>query len=319
MTRYLDTFFRHPLLYIGLFAAVLAGAVVSADRAMARTVPYTAEATFAANLDPTRGRDLGVRPPSEQYAELLGELMTADTFVINALLKGTSLAAQVTDETTAAAVARSVRENWRQQAAGPNTVRVSYSCHDPAVCAEVVNAVLAQYQDEISGTGERLSGAVISFYREQLALTEQRLRTLPPNDPSRDQVRATYEALLSRITDIELTHQLDEQVRRASFRVIAPATPPTERSSGLRAALMMLVAGGGAAVLLAVGLVMVMTWFDTAIRSPEQLAQQTGLPVALTLPHARRRRSAARDQRPAVAPAPVSIAASTRDAESRRA
>ncbi len=320
MTRYLDTFFRHPWLYLGLAALILAGAVLAAQRAMAQVAPFTAEAVFAANLDPTRGRDIGARPPSEQYAELLGELMATDTFLVSALLRHTRLADEMTTEAAAAAMAKQVRAGWRHAAAGPNTVRAAYSCDDAALCAEVVNAVLDQYQEEIANTGARTTGTVMTFYREQLALAEQRLRTLAPTDPARDQARATYDALLARIADAELGRQLDEQTRRASFRVIAPATPPLERAGTTRAALLPLVAGAGAATALVIALVMVMTWADGAVRSPEQVVDATGLPVALVAAHARRRRVRRPHATPASYPAVVTSVHvnPAYDSESRR-
>src|SRR5687767_1487324 len=133
MRRYLEAFCRHPWLYILPLVLALGGSALLANRAMRNAIPYTAEATVAVNLDPSRARPLGEQPPSQLYTELLGELMETDNFVSDSL-KQTSLPADLAALGAEYRVAETVRARWHQAAVGPNTMWVSYRCPEPQAC-----------------------------------------------------------------------------------------------------------------------------------------------------------------------------------------
>ena len=54
MRRYLQTFFRHPWLYLLPMALVLLVAALSTYKQVLNAAPYSLDATIAVNLDPAR-------------------------------------------------------------------------------------------------------------------------------------------------------------------------------------------------------------------------------------------------------------------------
>jgi hypothetical protein len=285
--RYLDTCFRHPLLYLLPATLVLAIAVVSARRAVRHTLPYSAAATVAVNLDPTRARPLGERPLSEQHASLLGELMETDGFVIGAI-KRTGLADRLTGGEEDEVVAHEVRRNWSQRAAGPNTVRVRYRCAEPALCPEVVTAILAAYRDEVFANRVLGPRSTVEFYEQQAQTAEQRLRSLPATDPAAASAREIYEELLVKLAGARLDADTAMRDAQSGFRVIAPPKLPAAPGVPIRAALLPLLLGGMMAATIFAGSVVLATWMDTTLRAPDDVLDRLGMKTVAVVPHARR-------------------------------
>ena len=162
MRRYVETFERSPWLFaIPLVVLTVVGLLLAA-RAAAGVEPFRAKAMLAVNLDPNKTRPPGELPPSDHHAEFLGELMQSDTFVA-AALERTALHADPAQREISPAQLREVRRNWQHRAVGPNTIEVSYRCSEPGLCAEVVAAVLAAYQDEVVAARVAAKKAAVDY------------------------------------------------------------------------------------------------------------------------------------------------------------
>lgn len=290
MRRYLDTFLRHPWLYLAPAALVLAIALSLALQALRAEPRYTSTATVAVNLDPSRPRPVGDRPPAEHYSELLGELIETDSFIL-AALRATSLGQTLDNGAADPALAKEVRDGWRQFTAGPNTFRVSYRCADPAYCAEVIAAVLAQFREDTTTAALAGRRIAVDFYERQVRAAEERLRALPATDPAREPARETYETLLTRLSDVRLEETLDQQARQNEFRILTPPQAAETADRPLGEALLPLILGGLMALLLTVAVIVLATWLDTTIRSPEDVYERLGVTTIAVVPHGYRPRS----------------------------
>lgn len=285
MRRYLDTFFRHPLLFLLPPLVVLAATVVLTRRAIEGAPGYTAEATLAVNLDPTRSRGLGDRPPSEQNAELLGELMGTDSFIL-AALRRTSLARP--DSASDYGLAKDVRRHWKQRAAGPNTIRVAYSCDEPERCAEVVAAVLAEFTEQARVAALAGRVAAVELYQQQLDSINRQLRETPATDPARDSVRKALEEINGKLIEARVDLAREQQTREAEVRVLSPPRVPEGKTGVLRVVALPIMAGVVLVALLFLGPLLLATWTDSTLRTPDDALARLGLRTVAVVPHDRR-------------------------------
>jgi len=293
MRRYLETFFRSPWLFLlPLGVLLLAGAALSARAATAQRL-YTSEAIFGVNLDPTQQKPTGERPGAQHHAELLGELIESDAFVIGALQR-TSLAEALTRSADEHARAEHLRRSWRHTAAGTNTVHVSYRCTDAPLCAEVVAAVIGAYRDEVIGAQVSERKAAVDFFERQTQAADQRLRGLRETDAGYTQARDTYEALAARLTNARLEEGLARQARQSEFRLLSAPRVSSSPSRGLVAIILPLLGAFVLGVLLSAGLVAALTWLDRTPRSAADVRTRHGLPVVAVLPHRKAHRESAR-------------------------
>lgn len=289
MRRYAETFFQRPLLYLVPFLAIIVAASLIAARAVNTAPAYTATATVAVNLDPAKIRPLGERPASEHNAELLGELLRTDAFLEGALSR-TSLAAELATSDQAETLVRRVRANWRQSISGLNTIQVAYRCDIAEQCTEVVAAVLAAFRDEVVRAALVSVSANVAFYETQLKAAEQSLRSIPPSDPAWNGARVNYEAMLPELTRAKRDEALEGQKRREEFRVIAAPRSQSAPTARLMAGMLPLVAGGIAALVATAGLVVLGTWLDRTIRSPQDALERLNVRTIASIPRLKRQR-----------------------------
>lgn len=283
MRRYAETFFLRPRLYLLPLAVIVLASAAVAARAVAATPPYVAAATVAVNLDPLKERPVGERPPSEYTAELLGELLRTDGF-IEAALQRTSLAEKLADRGEAERLTTAVRANWRQRVGGTNTIQVSYRCDRATVCTEVMAAVLATFQDQVSASAVSTKTAAVTFYEAQIKNAEQALRTVPPSDPSWNGVRENYESLLPELIKARREEALEQQARRDDFKVIAPPTARTAAAARVVAGALPLGLGLLVGLAASVGLIVVATWLDATVRTPQDALERLGVRTIAAVP-----------------------------------
>jgi len=231
MRRYLETFFRHPWLYLLPLVLTLAASVMLASRAQRRAMPYTAEATIAANLDPTQPQPFGERPPAERHAGLLGELMETDDFILSALQQP-PLNLKLTSQPTDAAVAKEVRSGWQQMVVGQNTLKVAFSCSEAAFCTDVVTAILGTYRNTVEPPVWTGQPAANTFH----------------------------------------------------FRIIAPPRVRNTQPGVMREAALLLLVGGVLGLALVLAPVVLATWLDTTVHSPDDVLTQIGLMTVAVVP-----------------------------------
>lgn len=293
MRRYVETFFLHPVLFLLPLLVILAGAGFLAYRGARDATPYRAEATVVVDLDPSRSRPTGERPPAEQYAELLGELIGTDSFV-QASLQRTSLAASIADGGNTTRMINDVRAGWQHRVTGANTMAVSYACRDADLCGDTVAAVLAAFRDEVSATAVANRKAAVTFYEQQLRTAEQQLRNIQPSDPSWNGVRENYESILPKLTDARLEEALEQQRRQAEFRILSAPQVWDTPSSPVRAAVIPAIVGLVLGTILVAGMVVLATWLDTTVRSPEDALERLKLNTVAVVPRRSARRATIR-------------------------
>jgi hypothetical protein len=282
MKRYLEAFFRNPWLHVLPLAIMLAVLPLVVNRTLRSRIPYSSDAVVAVNLDPMKTTSVGERPPAEQYAGLLGELMDADPFVLNALKLTTpeEELANLPEPEQAAAL----RSRWKQAANGPNTLQVSFSCREPRFCADFIAAVLNNFRDQVSAARLAPKTAAVEFYQQQVQVAEDRVRNIPPTDPGRDAARQTYETMLTRLLDAGAEEAQAARSGRDDFKILAPPEVPAASDSPLRAVLLPIVLGLGVGVCLAAGSVALAAWRDTSLRSADEVTDRLGLPVVGIVP-----------------------------------
>lgn len=276
MKRYLRTFLRHPFLYLLPLILVMIGAAILARNALQDATPYTALATVAVNLDPTRQRSLAERPPAQQHAELLTELMRTDRFILDVVAR-ISLEPQLSDVASESQLAEILRTRWRQAAVGQNTMRVTMDCADPRFCTDFIGAVLSAFRDRIASAQLARRTATLEFYQQQAQTAEQRLASQLPTDPGYVPARTTYEELYGRLIDARLELTLATQGVTEGFQVIAPPHFQRGPRNSLITAGTPLALGGALGLLLVVSLVVIVTWTDSRLRTPTDSLEALGL------------------------------------------
>jgi uncharacterized protein involved in exopolysaccharide biosynthesis len=287
LKRYLRTFLRHPFLYLLPLILVMIGAAILAQNALRDATPYTALATVAVNLDPTRQRSLAERPPAQQHAELLAELMRTDRFIMDVVAR-ISLEPQLSDVASESQLAEILRTRWRQSAVGQNTLRATMDCADPRFCTDFIGAVLSAFRDRIASAQLARRTATLEFYQQQAQTAEQRLANLPPTDPGYVPARTTNEELYGRLVDARLEVTLATQGVADGFQIIAPPHFQRGPRSPLITAGTPLALGGALGLLVVVGLVVIMTWTDSRLRTPTDSMDALGLRTLAVVGNGRR-------------------------------
>ena len=311
MRRYFDTFRRHPWLYLLPLIVMLPAVAIAVNTAGRNLVPYTSEATVAVNLDPTRERPVGEQPLAQQYAELLGELMQTNGFLVTALQR-TSLAPALSgsqsDQARAVAelsdaspdplnlvpghvAARSasaltegditavVRSRWRQTAGGANTLNVTYRCREALFCTELQTAVLDAFREQVASARQGPKAAAVAFYRQQLQMAQDRLQAMPVTDAGRDAALQAYQSLLSRTVDASLDEALEARNSQDAFKILSPPHLVGEPVSPIRATLPLLAMGLVVGLALSISAVAIATWLEQRALSPADPRSQLDAPL----------------------------------------
>lgn len=276
MNRYVRTFWRHPLLYILPFLLIMGGALFLAQTLVQEATPYTALATVAVNLDPTRQRSLAERPPAQQHVELLAELMRTDRFVLDVISR-ISLEPQLAEVTNEAELVEILRSRWRQVAVGQNTLRVSVECAEQRFCTDFIGGVLNAFRERIASAQLARRNATLEFYQQQAQTAEQRLVNLPTTDPGYVPARTTYEALYGRLIDARLELTLATQGVIEGFQIIAPPHFQRGARSAVITAATPLAIGAALGLLVSFSLVVIATWMDSRLRTPDEASEALGL------------------------------------------
>ena len=124
---------------------------------------------------------------------------------------------------------------------------------------------------------ETLLGNVMSLRREGQDLNEKEIQYLNFQRENETN-QQLYDAVLKRMKETGLTGGLDTN----NVRVVDDARPPTSPIRPRRSRSLMLSAAIGA--ILALGIVVAIEYFDTSIKSPDDVERHLGLPVIAIVP-----------------------------------
>lgn len=142
--------------------------------------------------------------------------------------------------------------------------------------------------DQITIEQQRIAAEIAGVKRD-IAVYQQRIADTPAHQQEYDSLNrdysvldAEYNSLLNKRLAAQAAQSLEERGEGEHFRVIDPADLPRSAERPDKTA----IAIGGVAfsLLAAVGLAFGFHLIDTSFKQPEELAQELGLPVAVTIP-----------------------------------
>jgi len=240
MVRYLETFFRHRLLFIAPVVLIL---VVTGVIVVTQPVVYTAATRLWVDK-PALGSDEQTNPfvsPAAREAESLQELMNTRYFTVKAAHRGPLarslgsepvapsglhwLLSRVRGGDTSAHMPSAdqvdsmafdiLSHNSVIYAVGPQIIEVDFSYGDPKVAAATAQAVIDQFLEETLASDKARSQVVADFYSSQIRQTQQ---TLAAADLAVNQYLAAHPELRSvnAVPDAKLLQlqQADQQARQ---------------------------------------------------------------------------------------------------------
>ena len=195
---------------------------------------------------------------------------------------------------------------------GPQVVGISFDYPIPSVAATTAQAIVDQFTDELLGNRRTTAKAAVDFYTNQLqsqdavvatadaavthylqehpdqrvpgALADSQLTALRRTD---DLARNHYQDLLQKLDDARLEIAAASQPGAAGFRVVDTPTVPYRPKGFVKTAA--LAAGGGLmlGLLLALGMLVLLTAMDTSIHRSEEIPSDLSRRVAGTVPRLR--------------------------------
>ncbi len=310
MTRYLMTLYRGKWLYLLTLLIMLGGSVLGAYYLF--PPQYTATARIwvdgqANGQDASMGLTVAKR---EQDA--LEQLTGTDSFLTD-VLKPTPIGAQLNGQPRHdQEILKTVRKRLTIEALGPNTVVVSYDGRDPAVSHQIVKGTLDQFQAWITKTQADLITAQSQKYQQemqnQLDLYKKQkedaqkqvndfLLIYPnpfPTTPQYQQLQelkqsaeaaaGLYATVAARLASLNTNDALTNTYQAMSFRVLDAPVVPISASIPLKPVAeyiaLTVVASFG---LVAIAIIL-LTWRDKAVRTADDIASLSDLPVLATVP-----------------------------------
>lgn len=255
--------------------------------------------------------------PAQQQGDILYQLIQTDSFM-TAVVKETKASKALTgrpqeDRLLLAAV----REKMAYSVVGPNTVTIGFSGTDPLLCQQVVQGAIDQYRAWVLDSRLEQSTAELQyyekqldFYKDQMDEAKQRYEKFQAEHPNlkgngseylglelarlqRDyeSSRDLYATAQNKRDQVGLVENLSTQGRQTDFRILDKPTLPAEPAASLKAILKYLILGVGASFGLVVSAGILFTWMDRTVRTTDELAKLSDVPVLAVIPN---RRSGAR-------------------------
>lgn len=310
MTRYLMTLYRGKWFYFSALLIMLGGSAIGAYYLF--PPQYTAAARIwvdgqASDRDSSMGLTVAKR---EQDA--LEQLVNTDTFLA-AVLKPTPIGAQLNglphhDEK----IMEPVRDHLTFETVGSNTLVVSYDGRDPAVSQQIVQGTLTQFQSWISTTQADLTAAQsqqyqvemqqqLDLYKQQMVDAQKQVTDFLALNPdplpataeyqqfqalkqSADSAAGLYATIAARLAGLNTSGALSNTYQAMNFRILDAPTAPAVASVPLKQVAEYIVLALGASFGLVAAAIILLTWRDPTVRTVNDLAAVTDLPVLAVVP-----------------------------------
>lgn len=149
----------------------------------------------------------------------------------------------------------------------------------------ILRGQLREIDLEIAGFNDELNKvqAQIAWYQKKVEETPKREQELLSLNRDYANVSASYNSLLNRKLEAEIAVSMERKQKGEQFRIIDPAKYPERPiKPDIRKILLMALAlglglGGGMAFLIET--------FDTSYRTPEELEEESGIPVLVSIPY----------------------------------
>lgn len=330
MERYVETFFRFKWLF--LLVLIIVPALGIGYTFKERQVLYLSTGTVWAE----KPAYLSVssdwnqwNTPAENQVGNVQEFLQTDSFALD-VLKQTALRSNLATAQEQLKTLDNLRKRVNVAPVGVHLLAVSYADPQPVVAQQVVQAIIATFNQEVLATATGTDSVTLAFYQKKLddanvqaVNTIAALRTYldahpeiarstTPQNVSSLIANATFEAqhpelvrliqaqssaasqqqeLQKEVDQIQFNQSSQTVGTQQSFRTMDPPLAPTQPESTKRKmALQIGIATGAALGFVVVGLV-ILTLMDTTLRSPTVAASRLHLPIYASVPLLRERRS----------------------------
>ncbi len=280
LREYLSLFWHWAWLI--LLVAVLAS-VVAYYQSSQITPVYQASTTVLVNVAPASvTTDYSTLMLSEQLTTTYSQMMTK-TPILEEVVKTLGLNMPAGSLKSMISV---------QPVTDTQLIQVSVQSTDPGLAANVGNALVKVFADQVQSTQEgrfaqskqQLETQMADMDKQIQDLTQQSSLTTDPTakdsiETKITQYRSIYSNLLTSYEQIRLA----EAQTSSSVVQVEPATPPTEPISPnvLRNTLLAAVVG----VFLAAGAILAREFLDDRLKSPDDIIRSLGLPVLGVIGH----------------------------------
>ena len=310
--RYLGTFFRGRRIYIPLLLLLLAATAIGTYYLASTQYEATARIwvdrpALETVLDPNSPSGF-VTSPAQQQADKLAQLLQTDSFVAS-ILTNTTLAGQIQADPERDRVIKDTRRKLAVTPLGSNTVKITYTGSDPALCAQVVQSTIDQFRSRDLTARVEQSAIERQFYEKQLQIYQGQVDAAakrvedfqaqhPFPDPTSpqylelqglqrelDSARALLSTTQTKVEQANAANSLSDTSRQVEFQILDAPEVPTRPAATLARVAEYL----GLGLLASFGLIFVAvafaTWQDTTIRDGDDLQRLTSVPLLDAIPH----------------------------------
>ena len=314
VSRALQVFFRHPILYALPALAITTFGVYAgfskADQYRSVGTLSVSSETFLGLLSDVRSTTFGYETPASTTSRQFNELMQTDGFT-DRVAQGAGLEAELASGTTNLL---EVRRSVYASAAGDSLMNVVALSRSPAAAQQLADSAISTFRNWITNAEIGATDAAEAFYNDQLEtykaeldaandeLTAYLLEHPAPLDP-RD-VRDTAEQLeierlsnqLSRAqerfdTSLDKREAARQATRESSadidqrLQIVDPPGTPALPETGRKELAMSLMMYGMLGLLVSLGAVVLGTVIDRSVLSPADL-DGIGAPTLAVVPYA---------------------------------
>jgi len=309
--RYVATIYRRKWFYLSVIVLLL-GAAVAGSAVLSNPYQTTARIwvdrpTVSSVVD--QQQTFVTQTPAQQQGDMLYQLIQTDSFMI-AILKDTSGAGQLNgDLQHDGRVVATIRSGLAYSVLGPNTLMISLKGGQPQLSQEIVQGTIDEFRKWLLQSQSEQNSTEIAYYQQQVktlqdqvTAAQQALDTFTRQNPNLvqgspqyltlqrlgsdlDSMRTLETAAENKLNQAQLVSSMTSNSQSTQFRVLdRPGTMLSTRSR-----LKYLGLGLGAALGLVTTIIILVTWQDKSVRTGDDLAEITDLPVLAVVPHLRSR------------------------------
>jgi uncharacterized protein involved in exopolysaccharide biosynthesis len=312
MRRYLETFSRHK---IALALPVIIALLVSGWYVTSRPHKYESSMTIwldTAAPSPSSLESPGFTTPAAQGQAVLQELLATRQFLVSVGRQGPLASLLTSGNPNAATPAASaavdneiaglLQHAFTVSVIGPQVAEVTLSGPNPSYLPGTLQALAAEYVNEISGTLKNRNNVSVQFYQTQLTAAKQSLTqanaavaayqaahpgAVPTSDVLYGQLvqaatnaQATYNTLQNQFQQASLSQA--NAASSASFHVIDPATGTFELSNR-KHMIFTMIAGLAAGLVITALALSALTALDKTARRQEDIDGVAGMEVVASI------------------------------------
>jgi uncharacterized protein involved in exopolysaccharide biosynthesis len=186
---------------------------------------------------------------------------------------------------------------------------ITYTGKDPVLCQQMVQGTIDQFRAWMFESRLEQSSAQMEFYRKQIDIyrrqmsdTQQRLEDFKAQHPKPapasptyleltrlqreyETARGLYTNAVTRVGQVDVIENISNQGEQTEFRALDKPSVPQLPYLPLKKMLKYLVLGFAASFGFVFAVIMLATWQDRLIRTSDDLAGLSDIPVLMELPH----------------------------------